>query len=240
MKKINLHFLWVDLGYGRQKSVSYDQNAERWKQTGWFDVHLWDELKLMQLWDDSFAVLKQKLGSVVDETLLQRLPKGMFLVDWFRLLVLYVYGGIYVDYDVQFRYSSKLYEMKVKCEKEPEKLILLDHFNNWFIGAIQPQNPILLQYMARSLDRMLHHPLRYLTFTHFAVLFITGPLCLRSTFRSLTRSQQKDSVLLLSSNEYGLEHKGDGNWCFSVFYVFDAIVLLLVGYLVFRLFMFIS
>jgi hypothetical protein len=84
--------------------------------------------------------------SIVGKELL-KCEKGAFKADLIRLEVIYKYGGVYLDSDIELYKSIEdlLYNDFIMCKEDDE------YISNLVIGAL-PENKIILEMINMSLD----------------------------------------------------------------------------------------
>jgi len=128
--------------------------------------------------------------------------KGAMLVDLWRMLVLYKYGGIYSDIDVipTIHYPEDLIEPNVSG------LILTDAWKRPFHSflALEPKHPIAFHTIAQILTNLLEMP----NIARPKLVFVTGPHALRAGYQKYAYKVDHNAIFH-GNDDYitGLQNK---------------------------------
>src|SRR5438105_4266380 len=92
-----IHQIWLQGSDNNNNPINipddYPNFTDSWKQMNKeFTYVLWDDDKIMALMKEKFPFLIQKYNS---------LPRFIQKVDIAKFMILYTYGGIYVDLDLE-------------------------------------------------------------------------------------------------------------------------------------------
>jgi mannosyltransferase OCH1-like enzyme len=156
------HFIW----YQGNPPSEYAANIDRFRNLNpQFKIIVWNETTLTPLLEETPSIFKQTIGE--KNTLIQK-------IDIFKYVVLYEYGGVYIDCDV-FSEKPMPVDFVAEIDRPTFSNVQLVSYlpivciNNGIIFS--PANHPTLVKIVEDLPKMTEH-LPY----DFSVLFSTGPL----------------------------------------------------------------
>jgi len=221
------HFIW----YQGNPPSKYNQNITRFRKLNQnFKVMIWDKSKLIPLLDKTPSIFKQTIEE--KNTLIQK-------IDIFKYVVLYEYGGVYIDCDV-FSEKPMPVDFMSEIDRPTFSNVQLVNYlpfvcvNNGIIFS-PPKHPVLIKIVA-DLPKITNH-LPY----DFSVLFSTGPLgitfwCWKNpNLINLVESSYFEGKAEITIGTPGrgkyLTHKKENSWMGiplrSVLYLFKKPIILL-------------
>jgi len=129
-------------------------------------------------------------------------PHNIQRCDSFRFLVLYKYGGFYMDMDVICKKSLNTFR---KYDLVLVKSGNYDTLTNSFMGSTREN-----KFMEYCMNKLIQHKDSYsLLGKHLHIMHTTGPFFINDRAKEFMLSKKKDNYYLLSKEEY----TGDCNVC---------------------------
>lgn len=203
----NIFQVWYQ-GCNNIQKKEFIENKELWKSLNltWNYYCLSDE-------DMSSAC---KLYSEKCHEIYQSLPLMHMKIDLGRYVLVYIYGGMYIDMDAyafrHLEYNPKINEIISKYENENKHVLGLSkinlhkfeqaiskiEYNNAFMIS-SPGNPTLKRFIDYILDQCSkYNKDTYLHSSHNAIQFTTGPYSFNYFFRN---NKIKDSLIYTFDSE---------------------------------------
>jgi len=162
----NIHFIWWQ-GWD-ELPKKYKKHINNWnKYNSEYKIYYWDETKIHKL-------LKEKS---INLDLLNSFDLMIQKIDFSKYIILYYYGGFYVDVDINCNNSLDKFIKKDKitvCKIKPFNNINYELMNNGFIYC--PKND---KVMKKIIDQCLKHnsySVGHYILSDIQTLLVTGPL----------------------------------------------------------------
>jgi mannosyltransferase OCH1-like enzyme len=250
-----LHFVWLNFktpGIDVEPPDKYLKNINEWKHhhPEW-KICIWSDSKVNQLFIDYPKLKKYK-------NRYDRYTLPINRADMLRIIVLKIFGGVYIDTDVQCLGSlNDLFEQFLIQKLNTNKKLAIvvnsgftvtgDGLSNWFLAAT-PQHPFMNQILKEMRVRQLlqynrfsnnnastnnnkstNHPTATSTNnTLFFQVMWSTGPYVVSNCYNTAREQNKPICLSADHIRSYFVHKGDGTWLNNCYYDMTVTALLVI------------
>lgn len=156
-------------------------------------------------------------------TIYSKLPYKIQKIDFFRYLIVYHYGGIYLDLDIDLQYSLNDMDLSkpnfpIEFEKNSDK-ILQNQKMSFLIGNYGFYSPRKHPFLKKIIDNLVNNRLTTIVnkqdYRKY-IYYTTGPVLVSQSYLDY---RQKEDIILLKPEpfrkshlgKYG-KHKAMGSW----------------------------
>lgn len=181
IKKI--HFIWWQ-GWDKlpQKYEIYIKNWKKYNPD--YKIYYWDEKKVIGLFNKQSIKLN----------LLDEFDLMIQKIDFSKYIILYYYGGIYSDVDINCRNSIDNFIKKDKftvCKMKLFNNINYDLINNGFFYS--PKNELIMKRIINQCIKHNNYSLGHYILSELQTLLVTGPLMMSNLL-------SKEDIIILGDN----------------------------------------
>lgn len=161
-----IHFIWWQ-GWNKLPH-KYEIHIKNWKKHNPdYKIYYWDEQKIIDLFNKKS----------IKPNLLDDFDLMIQKIDFSKYVILYYYGGIYSDVDINCNNSIDNFISKDKftvCKMKPFNNINYDLINNGFIYS--PKNDVIIKKIINQCIKHNNYILGHYIISELQTLLVTGPL----------------------------------------------------------------
>lgn len=188
------HKVWFDIGNGSDVPMKYKKyHGSLVKHHPTWPVVLWTKEMAERLIDENFPWIRARWDSLV---------RPIYQIDAIRYLVLYTFGGVYVDQDVEIKRPLDSMILGLEGESSPRHNVLISikkckvTVSNFVMAAERESK--FFAYVIRRFNTKFHS-IWNMKYSFYGTMFIAGPFFITLAWWSYENRASEITVLSRSS-----------------------------------------